>query len=422
MFDVLRLNMHFEAYPTESSYWCYRCERFVRVWAENGAPWADDDTLVCPDCQGGFIEEVENPRRSAHLEARRRRFPTAAMYMLGNRASSDQTTNIGVRRSRRNGGDRSPFNPVIVLRGPSDGGGGNEGGGERGGTFELYYDDGVSTGLRPLPPSMSDFLMGSGFDRLLDQLAQIEINGVGRFDHPPASKAAVESMPTIEILCSHIATETHCAVCKEQFELGSEAREMPCKHIYHSDCILPWLSLRNSCPVCRHELPTDVRGRNSSESPESPELDHNQSQSQSQTQSQPQSPPPPQEEDTVGLTVWRLPGGGFAVGRFSGGRRAGERELPVVYTEMDGGFNTSGAPRRISWTSRGSRSRQSGGIGAVFRNFLSFFRRRRSSSSSSSSARSESDNGSNVRSRSSSGSRRASRRQSRSWAYVDEVH
>ncbi|XP_043699493.1 probable E3 ubiquitin-protein ligase RHC2A [Telopea speciosissima] len=340
-----------------SSYWCYRCSRYVSVWGR--------DTIVCPECDGGFVEEVENPSGAAHDEARHRRFPAAAMYMLGNRQASDQNRYLGLRRSRRNGGERSPFNPVIVLRGPADGVGTEVGGGVgEGGAFELYYDDGAGSGLRPLPASMSDFLMGSGFDRLLDQLTDIEINGVGRCEHPPASKAAVESMPTIEIVASHIVTESHCAVCKEQFELGSEAREMPCKHIYHSDCILPWLSLRNSCPVCRHELPTDVRGRNSTES----------------DGSQGRQSPGVADEDTVGLTIWRLPGGGFAVGRFSGGRRAAERELPVVFTEMDGGFNTGGAPRRISWTSRGSRTRESGGIRRVFRNFFSFFGRLRSPS------------------------------------------
>ncbi|KAH9736023.1 hypothetical protein KPL71_017940 [Citrus sinensis] len=261
------------------SYWCYRCNRIIRIQSRT------EDAIVCPDCHTGFIEQIETIQRPSN-----ERYPAAEMYLEDTQnPETFPTTRFG--RTRRNGGDRSPFNPVIVLRGPQtpDSGGGNEGTAMERGNFELFYDDATGAGLRPLPASMSDFLMGSGFDRVLDQLTQLDFNGVTRFVNPPASKAAIESMPVVTIAESHVAKESHCAVCKEPFQLNSEAREMPCKHIYHGECILPWLSMRNSCPLCRRELPNEAndRGRNVGGGP----------------------------DETLGLTIWRLPGGGFAVGR-----------------------------------------------------------------------------------------------------------
>ena len=30
-----------------------------------------------------------------------------------------------------------------------------------------------------------------------------------------------------------------------------------CGHIFHSDCVIPWLSKQNTCPLCRYELPSN---------------------------------------------------------------------------------------------------------------------------------------------------------------------
>ncbi|KAK8952982.1 hypothetical protein KSP40_PGU012542 [Platanthera guangdongensis] len=62
---------------------------------------------------------------------------------------SDMTspTTLRIHRHRRlDVGDRYPFNPVIVLRGPADVGGGG-GDSDPPASFELYYDDGAGSGF-----------------------------------------------------------------------------------------------------------------------------------------------------------------------------------------------------------------------------------------------------------------------------------
>jgi hypothetical protein len=47
-----------------------------------------------------------------------------------------------------------------------------------------------------------------------------------------------------------------CAICREQFAREECAMRLPCAHPFHAECVRPWLAQRNSCPLCRHEMPT----------------------------------------------------------------------------------------------------------------------------------------------------------------------
>ncbi|KAF8094121.1 hypothetical protein N665_0369s0005 [Sinapis alba] len=331
--------------PTTTSYWCYSCTRFISVSTGQDA---NAGYVLCPYCNGGFIEEIED---SSAAEA-----PATTPV---SQVEDSHRSIIRRRRSNR----RTSFNPVIVLHGGGAGGErveNEEGDARDRRPYEFYYDDGSGSGLRPLPDSVSEILMGSGFERLLEQLSQMEAsgNGIGRSGNPPASKSAIESLPRVEIGEFQMKAEANCAVCTEVFDAGAEGREMPCKHVFHGDCIVPWLSIRNSCPVCRFELPSDPIQRSN------------------------------EEEHAVGMTIWRLPGGGFAVGRFNAGMREGERILPVVLTEVDGGgLGSNEGPRRISWVrDHGTPeiSRNGGRLRRAARGMISFMRRIRPNRGSSS--------------------------------------
>ncbi|KAH7387703.1 hypothetical protein KP509_16G037300 [Ceratopteris richardii] len=95
----------------------------------------------------------------------------------------------------------------------------------------------------------------NGFDRLLSEIAENDNENHGA---PPAAKQAVRELPLVPIEQRHIDDDSAtCPICKELMELGEMAKELPCQHLYHESCIVPWLNVRNSCPVCRFELPTD---------------------------------------------------------------------------------------------------------------------------------------------------------------------
>lgn len=88
------------------------------------------------------------------------------------------------------------------------------------------------------------------YETLFAQFTEAEHALVGRL---PASKAIVDDLPLVVVDDGNAL----CAICKDEIEFGGQAKQLPCSHHYHGDCIVPWLGIRNTCLVCRSELPTD---------------------------------------------------------------------------------------------------------------------------------------------------------------------
>ncbi|KAL9238841.1 hypothetical protein vseg_013214 [Gypsophila vaccaria] len=100
-----------------------------------------------------------------------------------------------------------------------------------------------------------DYLDAQGFEDFLEHIAETDSSRRGA---PPASKPFVDNLPLILICEEHQKPDgLACAICKDFLTNGTKVNQLPCLHLYHPFCILPWLSARNTCPLCRYELPAE---------------------------------------------------------------------------------------------------------------------------------------------------------------------
>ncbi|KAJ1388536.1 Zinc finger, RING-type [Sesbania bispinosa] len=103
-----------------------------------------------------------------------------------------------------------------------------------------------------------DYIYTAEYEMMLGQFGQFGENDNPLIGRPPASVSVVQNLPSVVVTQEDVdKNNALCAVCKDEFGVGEEVKQLPCSHRYHGDCIVPWLGIRNTCPVCRYEFPTD---------------------------------------------------------------------------------------------------------------------------------------------------------------------
>lgn len=225
-----------------NTHWCYQCMQPVRLRGRDA---------VCPICNGGFVQELEDmsyfrpfdffgldvdeehDRSIGLMEA----FSAFMRHRLADRSHSHDIR----ARSDSVPEHASGVTPLLIF-------GGQVPFRLTGNGVEALFNGTPGIGLTR--GNAGDYFIGPGLEELFEQLSANDRRGP-----PPATRSSIDAMPTVKITHRHLRSDSHCPVCKDKFELGSEVRQMPCDHMYHSDCIIPWLVQHNSCPVCRQELP-----------------------------------------------------------------------------------------------------------------------------------------------------------------------
>eukprot|EP01118_Nematostelium_gracile_P002954 TRINITY_DN13401_c0_g1_i1.p1 TRINITY_DN13401_c0_g1~~TRINITY_DN13401_c0_g1_i1.p1 ORF type:complete len:267 (-),score=46.09 TRINITY_DN13401_c0_g1_i1:20-757(-) len=223
--------------PT-NRYWCHECTKEI-------VPNIDDNssqpTVQCSECGGDFVELMETTEEQ-----------------LNQPESSQMNQSI----PNQSVFDQPPPDFLQLLQQIQNVISGAAGGGRPNGmnnfqAFQLFPGPGMmgqfsfnNLGNGFNIGNLGDYAFGNRFDDLLNQLF---VNSQSR-GTPPASAQIVNNLPQTTIEENEV---TECAICKDEFEVGSTATELPCSHKFHGECVNRWLAMHNQCPVCRFELPTD---------------------------------------------------------------------------------------------------------------------------------------------------------------------
>ncbi|KAL1201094.1 E3 ubiquitin protein ligase RIE1 [Cardamine amara subsp. amara] len=51
-----------------------------------------------------------------------------------------------------------------------------------------------------------------------------------------------------------LAEDADCCICLSSYEDGAELHVLPCTHHFHSTCIVKWLKMRATCPLCKYNI------------------------------------------------------------------------------------------------------------------------------------------------------------------------
>ncbi|GAA5927663.1 uncharacterized protein JCM15063_005959 [Sporobolomyces koalae] len=137
--------------------------------------------------------------------------------------------------------------------------------------FSLMNAFGINSGLAG---NAGDYVWGgeANFQNLLNDLME---QAAGRAGPVPATEEMIEKLPKVEVtpdLLSH-DTVKDCTICQDDFVVSETLASLPCRHLFHPDCIVPWLKTSGTCPVCRYAL-IPQPGQEGYIEPEPPRSDH----------------------------------------------------------------------------------------------------------------------------------------------------
>lgn len=237
---------------TNLKYWCFICQKELTNIKE------EDDEIKCPFCKGCFIEEIiddSNPQNFIPIDIpsheKQQEQPKTQQEQQNQKNEDDPIlflpSTVGYEIYNRNESFTNTFNTII-----------NSANEIMNSLFGANPFMNMHFGNRNANPNFMNFLSNHNndapFENFINLIMQFES---GLNSHPPASDNAISKLGKIKIEKKNYENKykgKECNICLSQFELDDCLVELDCKHEFHEKCIIHWLKMNNTCPICRSEL------------------------------------------------------------------------------------------------------------------------------------------------------------------------
>ncbi|KAF6133933.1 hypothetical protein GIB67_040697 [Kingdonia uniflora] len=127
----------------------------------------------------------------------------------------------------------------------------------------LFIEFTVLNTFAPCEEQLEEFIFAESMnheDEIVQLVQEESMEEAENFTPVPALRSAVEALEIVkEFNEGDTEMNMSCIVCLEKFSSGVDiGLRLPCSHIYHKHCIVPWFEEHNICPLCRFELPVEL--------------------------------------------------------------------------------------------------------------------------------------------------------------------
>ncbi|EJW81562.1 hypothetical protein WUBG_07527 [Wuchereria bancrofti] len=237
-----------------STYYCHNCQQGVTL--RDGFKVEGFKDFVCARCGSEFIEELSTDNRS---------YMSPFGMFFGQMISDGQHGNADVGSSsnaHQQQDQHQQPSSIRFMHGASVGGGDDENIillflnqlltnlSAQGAQIQLQITRDPNAHGNVLHGPVADYAWGEGgLDQIVTQLLNQFEGG-----STPVDPKLLANLPMTVVEPKHIDSGAQCTTCMETFKKDELVAILECQHIFHRECILPWLRRHNTCPICRQTV------------------------------------------------------------------------------------------------------------------------------------------------------------------------